>query len=139
MPFALDPVGESGSKMMIQRFRPSDRHAHWTMAIVWVTLAITGLILTFGKTLLLPIMGHTLYSWIAVAAKNVHNFVGPILIVGVVWMIARYLRHNWVQQGRLRLDDEDRRQPDRARISSGKFNGARRWSSGGCWLCSRRC
>jgi formate dehydrogenase subunit gamma len=89
------PVGESGSKMMIQRFRPSDRYAHWTMAIVWVTLAITGLILTFGKTLLLPIMGHTLYSWIAVAAKNVHNFVGPILIVGVVWMIARYLRYNW--------------------------------------------
>ena len=89
------PVGESGSKMMIQRFRPSDRYAHWTMAIVWVTLAITGLILTFGKVLLLPIIGHTLYSWLAVAAKNVHNFIGPILIVGVVWMIVRYLRHNW--------------------------------------------
>jgi formate dehydrogenase subunit gamma len=92
------PVGESGSKMMIQRFRPSDRYAHWTMAIVWVTLAITGLILTFGKVLLLPIIGHTLYSWLAAAAKNVHNFVGPILIVGVVWMIVRYLRHNWLNK-----------------------------------------
>jgi formate dehydrogenase subunit gamma len=89
------PVGESGSKMMIQRFRPTDRYAHWTMAIVWVALAITGLILTFGKVLLLPIIGHTLYSWLAVAAKNVHNFVGPILIVGVVWMFIRYLPYNW--------------------------------------------
>ena len=31
------PAGESASKTMIQRFRPADRHAHWTMAIVWVT------------------------------------------------------------------------------------------------------
>jgi formate dehydrogenase subunit gamma len=89
------PAGGSGSKTMIQRFRPADRYAHWTMAIVWVTLAITGLILTFGKMLLLPIIGHGLYSWLAVAAKNVHNFVGPTLIVGVLWMIVRYMRHNW--------------------------------------------
>ncbi len=88
------PVGESGSRMMIQRFRPADRYAHWTMAIVWVTLGITGLIITFGKVLLLPIMGHTIYSWLGVAAKNVHNFIGPLLIVGVVWMIIRYLPYN---------------------------------------------
>ena len=94
------PVGESGSRMMIQRFRPADRYAHWTMAIVWVTLGITGLILTFGKVLLLPIIGHGLYSWVGAAAKNVHNFIGPILIVGVVWMIARYLPYN-------RLSKED--------------------------------
>lgn len=92
------PVGESGSKMMIQRFRPADRYAHWTLAIVWVTLAITGLILTFGKVLLLPIIGHTLYSWLAVAAKNLHNFIGPILIVGTVWMFVRFLRHNWLNK-----------------------------------------
>jgi formate dehydrogenase subunit gamma len=89
------PVGESGSKMMIKRFQPADRYAHWTMAIVWVALAITGLIITFGKTLLLPILGHTLYSWLATAAKNVHNFAGPFLIIGVTWMFIRYLRHNW--------------------------------------------
>jgi formate dehydrogenase subunit gamma len=88
------PVGESGSKLMIQRFRPADRYAHWTMAIVWVILAITGLILTFGKVLLLPLIGHTLYSWLAVAAKNAHNFIGPLLIVGVTWMILRYLPYN---------------------------------------------
>jgi formate dehydrogenase subunit gamma len=89
------PVGESGSKMMIKRFQPADRYAHWTMAIVWVSLAITGLIITFGKTLLLPILGHTLYAWLAAAAKNIHNFAGPFLIIGVTWMFIRFLRHNW--------------------------------------------
>ncbi len=94
------PAGGNDSRTMIRRFLPADRHAHWTMAIVWVTLAITGLIITFGKVLLLPIMGHTLYSWLAVAAKNLHNFAGPFLIVGVVWMIIRYLPYN-----RLTRDD----------------------------------
>jgi formate dehydrogenase subunit gamma len=92
------PVGESGSKLMIERFRPADRYAHWTMAIVWVILAITGLILTFGKVLLLPLLGNTVYSWLAGAAKNVHNFIGPVLIVGVLWMIIRYLPHNWLNK-----------------------------------------
>src|SRR5689334_21764943 len=34
----------------IERFTPFDRYAHWLLAIVWVTLAITGLILSIGKT-----------------------------------------------------------------------------------------
>jgi formate dehydrogenase subunit gamma len=126
------PVGESGSKMMVERFRPADRYAHWTMAIVWVTLAITGLILTFGKTLLLPILGHGLYSWIGAAAKNIHNFIGPILIVGVVWMIVRYLRYNWLNKA-LCLDDQDRR-----RLTGHSTLGQvqrRKMVSGLSWFC----
>ncbi len=63
-------------RMMISAFVRRNRYAHWTMAIVWVTLGITGLILTFGKVLLLPIIGHGLYSWVGAAAKNLHNFIG---------------------------------------------------------------
>jgi formate dehydrogenase subunit gamma len=81
---------------LIQRFTPADRYAHWLMAITWVILAITGLILSLGKTVLLPIIGYTLFSWLATAAKNLHNFVGPILIVAVPWMIIRYVRHNGI-------------------------------------------
>lgn len=88
-------TGESGSKQMIQRFQPADRYAHWFLAIVWVGLAITGLILSFGKSILLPIMGLTLYSWLAAFAKNLHNFIGPLLIVAVPWLFFRFLRYNW--------------------------------------------
>jgi len=80
----------------IQRFEPADRWAHWLMAITWVTLAITGLILSLGKSVLLPLVGYTLFSWLAATAKNVHNFIGPILIVAVPWMFMRFVRHNGI-------------------------------------------
>jgi formate dehydrogenase subunit gamma len=73
-----------------------DRYAHWTVAIVWVTLAITGLILSLGKAVLLPIIGYTLFSWLATLAKTLHNFVGPILIIGVPWLFLRFVRDNGI-------------------------------------------
>ncbi|HEY1460534.1 MAG TPA: formate dehydrogenase subunit gamma [Casimicrobiaceae bacterium] len=79
---------------IIERFTPKDRYAHWLLAITWVTLAITGLILSLGKTVLLPLIGYTLFSWLATFAKNVHNFIGPVLIIAVPWMFVRYLRYN---------------------------------------------
>ena len=81
---------------MIERFTPADRLAHWLLAIIWVALAITGLILSLGKSILLPLIGYTLFSWLAAFAKNLHNFIGPILIVAVPWMFLRFVRDNGI-------------------------------------------
>ncbi len=81
---------------VIRRFSPLDRYAHWLLAISWVLLAITGLILSLGKTLLLPLFGYTLFSLLASVSKSVHNFVGPILIVAVPLMFVRFVRDNGV-------------------------------------------
>jgi len=81
---------------VIERFAPMDRYAHWLLAITWVTLAITGLILSLGKTVLLPLIGYTLFSWVATASKGIHNFVGPILIVAVPLMFVRFVRDNGI-------------------------------------------
>ena len=62
---------------MIERFSLVERAVHWSVAITFTTLAITGLILTFGKAVLLPLIGYTLFSWLATLAKYIHNFVGP--------------------------------------------------------------
>jgi len=91
----LDYERRPGDRV-IRRFEPLDRYAHWLLAITWVTLALTGLILSIGKTVLLPILGYTLFSWLATFAKNLHNFVGPILIVAVPLMFARYIRDNGI-------------------------------------------
>ena len=79
---------------VIERFTPMDRYAHWLLAITWVALAITGLILSLGKTVLLPLVGYTLFSWLATASKAIHNFVGPILIVAIPLTFVRYIRDN---------------------------------------------
>jgi formate dehydrogenase subunit gamma len=80
----------------IERFTLADRTAHWLLAITWVTLAITGLILSLGKPILLPLIGYTLFSWLAAFAKNLHNFIGPILIVAVPWLFLRFVRDNGI-------------------------------------------
>jgi formate dehydrogenase subunit gamma len=87
---------EKPGDRIIERFSPMDRYAHWFVAIVWVTLAITGLILSLGKSVLLPLVGYTLFSFLATLAKNIHNFIGPLLIVGVPWLFLRFIRDNGI-------------------------------------------
>ena len=90
------PAEEKRGGRVIERFKPMDRYAHWLLAITWVTLAITGLILSLGKSVLLPLIGYTLFSWLATLAKNLHNFVGPILIVAVPLLFVRFVRDNGI-------------------------------------------
>ncbi len=78
----------------IQRFSDIDRITHWTMGISFVTLAITGMIITFGKYVVLPVLGYTLFSWIAILAKNLHNFVAPIFFLSVPLFIVLFIRDN---------------------------------------------
>jgi formate dehydrogenase subunit gamma len=87
---------------VIERFSPADRYAHWLLAIVWVVLAVTGLILSIGKNVLLPVIGYTLFSWLATISKYLHNFIGPVLIVAVPLLFFRFVRDNRIGADDLR-------------------------------------
>jgi formate dehydrogenase subunit gamma len=78
----------------IERFTLVERSVHWAVAITFTTLGVTGLIITFGKAVLLPLIGYTLFSWLAILAKNLHNFVGPVLVLLLPIMIFLFLREN---------------------------------------------
>jgi formate dehydrogenase subunit gamma len=92
---------------LIERFSVAERMIHWIVAITFTTLAITGVILTFGKTVLLPLIGYTLFAWLAILAKNLHNFVGPVLVIALPIMIVLFFRENiwraydwaWMKKG----------------------------------------
>ena len=79
---------------MIQRFTSMEQVVHWCTAISFVVLGLSGLIMLFGKHLLLPVIGYTLFAWLTALAKNLHNFVGPFFIASVVVMIFTWLRDN---------------------------------------------
>ncbi len=79
---------------MIERFSPVERIAHWTMAIAFVVLGLTGLLLTFGKYLVLPVIGYTLFGWLASVAKNLHNFIAPVFLVSIPVFIVIFVRDN---------------------------------------------
>ena len=85
---------ESPTGRMIERFTLLERMAHWGTAISFSVLAISGLILAFGKTLLIPVIGFTLFSWLAALAKNLHNFLGPLFIVSCIITFVIFVRDN---------------------------------------------
>ena len=85
----------------IERFTPFERAAHWSNAIAFVVLAVSGVVMSFGKFLLLPIMGGTLFGWLTYMLKNMHNFAGPLFAVSLVIVFVTFLRDNWPQKGDL--------------------------------------
>jgi formate dehydrogenase subunit gamma len=90
------PVGlrDPPTGRLIERFTVVERTVHWIVAISFVTLGVTGLVITFGKTALLPLIGYTLFSWLATLSKNLHNFVGPILVVTLPILIVLFIGSN---------------------------------------------
>ena len=91
------PMGlhDAPTGKMIERFSSFERMAHWTVAISFCILAVSGLVMLFGKHLLLPLIGHTLFGWLATLGKNLHNFVGPVFMYSLVVFIATFIRDNF--------------------------------------------
>jgi formate dehydrogenase subunit gamma len=76
----------------IERFTPFERAAHWVNAVAFVVLALSGIVLAFGKYFLLPITGATLFGWLTYALKTAHNFAGPLFAVSLVVVFITFLR-----------------------------------------------
>jgi formate dehydrogenase subunit gamma len=86
----------------IERFTPFERAAHWSNAIAFVVLGISGIVMAFGKFFLLPVIGQTLFGYLTYVLKTLHNFVGPLFAVSLVIMIVTYARDNLPRRGDLR-------------------------------------
>ncbi len=83
---------ETGRK--IERFTPLERAAHWTNAIAFVALAVSGVVIAFGKYFLLPVMGSALFGWLSYALKNIHNFAGPLFAVSLIIVFVTFIKDN---------------------------------------------
>jgi len=112
----------------IKRFTAWQMAIHWTTAWTFVALAVTGLIMTFGKNILLPLLGYTLFSWLTIFGKNLHNFLGPLFIICLVLVFFTFLRDNfwrkydwnWLRHAGGFISKRD--------VPSGKFNaGEKGW------------
>jgi formate dehydrogenase subunit gamma len=86
-------VADTGRK--IERFTPFERAAHWANAIAFVVLAVSGIVMAWGKFFLLPILGATLFGWLAYALKTAHNFAGPLFAVSLAIVFFTFVRDNF--------------------------------------------
>ena len=85
-------IADTGRK--IERFTPFERAAHWANAGAFVALAVSGVVMAFGKFFILPVIGGTLFGWLTYVLKNVHNFVGPLFAVSLVVLVFTFLKDN---------------------------------------------
>jgi formate dehydrogenase subunit gamma len=97
--------GRSGQKIL--RFKAFERFSHWLTAVSFVILGLTGLNITFGKLVLLPVVGPDAFSEISEAAKYLHNFTSFAFMAGLVLIIVIFFKDNlpekvdldWLRQG----------------------------------------
>lgn len=78
----------------IERFNELERIAHWLTASSFILLALTGLNMLFGRTLLMPILGPALFANLTIAGKYAHNFLAFGFMLGLVMMLVLWIRHN---------------------------------------------
>ncbi|MDQ3027304.1 MAG: formate dehydrogenase subunit gamma [Pseudomonadota bacterium] len=120
---------------LIERFNAVERVSHWVMAISFVFLALSGIIILWGKHIILPWLGYTGFSWLTVVSKNIHNFVGPLFIFSLVVMFVIYVKDNFFQAGDGRWLARGGGMLSGNELPSGRFNaGEKLWFWGGLVL-----
>ena len=94
------PEGRSGN--VIPRMSSMQRISHWLMASLIGFMAMTGLLLLFGRFVVIPLIGVEAFSPLASASKEGHNLFGPLVIVSLVLFLIYFIRHNWPAKGDLK-------------------------------------
>jgi len=89
-------AGMSGTKIL--RFDKFARYGHWINAIAFVALALTGLIMLYGGSLLIPLIGPEGFSTVASIGKFVHNWGAFVFILGVVWIFVAFVSKNFLSK-----------------------------------------
>ena len=98
-------AGRSGRTIV--RFNAFERFVHWMTAACFIVLGLTGLNITFGKELLLPIVGPEAFSAWSQWAKYAHNYLSFAFTLGVVLIFLMWIAGNfparedieWLKQG----------------------------------------
>jgi formate dehydrogenase subunit gamma len=84
--------GRSGRA--VQRFNMFERLTHWFTASAFIVLALTGLNVTFGRYVLLPLLGPDIFSAVSLAFKYAHNYVAFAFMIGLAVMFVIWIAHN---------------------------------------------
>lgn len=84
--------GRSGK--LVPRFSSNQRIVHWFTAGLFVTLGLTGLVLLYGKLVLIPLLGPAGFAVTASACKEIHNLLGPLFPFAIVALAVMFGRGN---------------------------------------------
>ncbi|SFB11078.1 formate dehydrogenase subunit gamma [Poseidonocella pacifica] len=127
------PIAEGRARTKVKRFGFLERATHWMTATSFIGLALTGIVIAYGETLILPFGGDLLgqAGWIATWGHAVcfPPFAFGILIMGIMWVgrnIPDRLDWIWLKNGGGLFSDEGPNPPAK------KFNAGQKlifWSA----------
>jgi formate dehydrogenase subunit gamma len=91
----------------IVRFNAFERFVHWMTATCFIILAISGLNITFGRPLLLPLIGPDSFTAWSQWAKYAHNYLSFPFTLGVILIFLMWIAGNipnkvdidWLKRG----------------------------------------
>lgn len=91
----------------IERFNAADRFTHWLTAVSFVILGLSGLNMTFGRRLILPLIGPEPFATLTEFGKWSHDYLSFAFVLGVFLMAVLWVRHNffnavdaeWLREG----------------------------------------
>src|SRR5258706_6752439 len=97
--------GFSGVKIL--RFASFERFTHWVTASCFVVLALSGLNISFGRILILPLFGPEAFATMSAYAKLAHDYLAFPFMLGLVIMFLIWIKDNiprkldlqWLKQG----------------------------------------
>ncbi len=118
--------GRSGRT--VPRFNALERGNHWLTATSFIVLAISGLVVTFGRPLLLPLIGHESLTALSQAAKYGHNFFSVPFVIGIAVMFLLWAWDNlperadwaWIKTAGGLLGGDEAHHPEVGRFNAGQ-------------------
>jgi len=130
--------GPTGKK--IQRFTVFERTTHWFTVSLFLLLALTGLILLYGRFVLIPLLGPEGFGVTASACKEAHNLFGPLFLVAILMLFVVFVKDNIYARGDITWLLKGGGMLGSGHVSAGRFNAGEKiwfWIAvlGGIVLC----
>ena len=100
-------ISRGRSGRTLTRFNGFERFMHWLTAGTFIILAISGINITFGKNLLLPLIGPEAFTGFSQWAKYAHNYLSFPFTLGLVFIFFMWIKDNipnavdvrWLKEG----------------------------------------
>lgn len=100
-------LDEPRSGRKILRWTAFERALHWTVAALFIILALSGLLILFGKFLFPNIVSAAFWGEMMTVTKLIHNYSGPLFGILLIIMLAKWVKINlpkkhdwqWIKQG----------------------------------------
>jgi formate dehydrogenase subunit gamma len=85
---------EQFTGIKVLRWTRFERIMHWSVGILFITLAVSGVSLLWGRAVLIPLLGKNAFAGYAELAKFLHNYLALLFFAGLVVMLIVWLRQS---------------------------------------------